>query len=781
MNINFLGKLNIGERDFFKYTRLLVYLLVFFVPLFFLPWTSEILEFNKQFLVFIFSMGALILYLVQVVRSGKLTFKKNQLNFPILIFISSVILVSLFSDFRYQSIFGGFGAGFYESLISMAAFVILFFVILNTFGFDAESRKTDALKLLNIFNISLLVVLVLGILNLLGAPVFKYFGISQKFFNTVGTLNSLGILAAVLLVFSISKSSFSGRRYLGYLRPVSIFVSLFFLLILNWWVLWVVAITGLVFVVVIGSMRDWRISTYFWPLILIMAAVLLMLLDFNFASLLGLSTPVEIAPSFSTSFDIASKTLIKNPLFGAGPENFSRAYELYKPDSINSTDFWVIRFSEATSQMFNMLVSYGLVGFAALAFLIFASIRLGFRNQELFPIFATFIAAWALYPYNMTIGFGFWLLTGLLALSSSRDEEVSIDLEKSPRHSLITSVLFVCVLIAALVGTYFVAVRYVANVKFAKALTMAGDSDRQTKLLVETVNLSKNEDLYSRVLATYLVSQVSRELENLKATKTAEERQVILSKVQNYSATAINLGIQTTERNKNDSVNWFSRALVYEGLINVIEGSHQWALKMYEEYAKVSPKDPEPYLRMGNLNLSMSESLKQLGAKGSESQAFAFLKSAEENYKKALGLKPNYILAIYNLGVVYERQGRVKDSIAQLELLKSTNPLDANLALQLGLLYYRDNQKARSLSEIQRAILIFPNFSNARWYLALLFEENGNLDASLDQLYRIRELNPDNKILEDKIKGLRAGKRSLPPERVTGFKPLETENRTQTR
>ncbi|MEK7579951.1 MAG: tetratricopeptide repeat protein [Patescibacteria group bacterium] len=780
MNINFLGKDIIGgEQVFFRYTRWLIYILVFSVPLFFLPWTSEVLEFNKHFLIFVFSAAALTLYLVQVVRSGKLTFKKNPLNYPILIFIGAIILVSLFSDFKYQSIFGGFGAGFYESLLSAIAFAVLFFVVLNLFGQNSGSAKTDALKLFNIFSFSLFIVLVLAILNLFGVPVFKFFGISQNFFNTSGTLNSLGVLAAVLLVFSISKPSFDGGgQYFGYLRPFFIALSLFFLLILNWWVLWVIAITGLVFTVIIGSMRDWRISTYFWPLIIIMAAVLLILLDFNLSSILGLNMPIEISPSFSTSFDIASQTLMKDPLFGTGPENFARAYELYKPDSINNTDFWNVKFSEASSEMFSMLVSYGLVGFAALAFLLFAAFRLGFRNQEFFPVFGTFIAAWALYPYNITIGFGFWILLSILALSSSKNEEIFVDLEKSPRHSLITSVCFVCVLILTLVGAYFAVVRYAANIKYVKALTLQSDSERQTRLLVEAVNLSKNEDLYSRVLANFLVARINRGLENLKTAKSVEERQAILSQIQNYSATAINLGIQTTDRNKTNSVNWFSRALVYEGLINVVDGSDQWAIRMYEEYAKVSPKDPEPYLRIANIYLSVAEAVR-LNSQVPPNQVIAFFKSAEENYKKALGLKPNYVLAIYNLGVVYERQGRVKDSINQLEILKSANPLDANLALQLSLLYYRDNQKSKSFSEVQRAILIFPNFSNARWYLALLLEERGELNAALEQLYKIRELNEDNKLLEGKIKELKAGKRSLPPEKVTGFKPLETKSRAQ--
>ena len=797
MSIDFLRKINIEEEtgeepmatltadvfpardlNLFKYARWLVYALVFLVPLFFLPWTSEVLEFNKQFLLFVISGAAPILYLTQVVRSGRLVVKKGLANYAVLIFLASVLLVSLFSDFRYQSIFGGFGSGFYGSLISSVTFAVLFFLIFNLFGLgrsDSDSTQEDAGRLLNVFGLSLFLALLLGTLGLLGVPVFKLLGVSGQF-NTVGTFNSFGILASVLLVFSISKAGFSGESPLRYVKIPALFLSLFLLLLFNWWVLWLAAVSGLVFVVVSRSMKSWRISSYFWPLILVLVAVVSMLLNFNLAGLLKTNLPIEISPSFGTSFGIARQALGEDPLFGAGPENFSLAYNLYKPASLNNTAFWNVRFSEATSELFSTLVSYGLVGFAAFIFLIFTVSRLGFRNSDMFPLFAVFVAAWVLYPYNMTLGFGLWFLSGLLALSASgRDDELHFDLEKSPKHSLLTSVSFVCVLVLVVVGLYFIVLRYAANVKFARALNNQ-DIDRQTELLVDAVNLFKSEDMYPRVLANFMVSRINQEIGNLNATQAAAERQAIISRIQNFSAVAINLGSETTQRHSEDPANWFSRALVYENLINVVDGSNQWAITAYQEYLKRSPKDPEPHLRIGNIKLAEADFLRQSGQANAQSRIFEILKSAEESFQKALELKPNYVSAIYNLGVVYERQGRVKDAVRQLEIIRAANLNDANLALQLGLLYYRDNQKAKAFSELERAISIFPDFSNARWYLALFYEERGELDAALGQLYRVEKLNPENEVLKQKIGQLEAGKRLLPPQRVTGFEPLEEEN-----
>jgi len=780
MNINFLSAKSFfpDSLNLFKYARGLVYFLVFLVPLFFLPWTSEVIEFNKQLLVFVFSGIGLILYLIQAVRTGRLVVRKSFLNFAVLVFLATVFLVSLFSDFKYQSVFGGFGSGFYQSFITFAGFAIFFFLTLNIFGFSDNSAKEDAQKLLNIFAMSLLAVLILGILQIFGIPVFKILKGSGKFFNTVGTFNSFGIIAAALLTLCLSKAAFQ-KGLLGYLRLPALFIALFILLVLNWWVIWVITISGLVFVIISNSVSDWRMTNFFWPISLIIVAVIFIFFNFNLAGVLGIKPPVEVSPSFQASFDIAKKVLADNPLFGVGPENFQLAYDFFRPQSINNTIFWNVKFSESASEAFNSAISLGLIGFAAFLFLLFAGLREGIKDHKLLPLFAVFVSAWFLYPFNLVIGFSFWLLLGVMALAASKkSDELEINLEKSPRLSVFASVSFVGVLLLILTGFYFIGLRYAANIQFAKALNES-EVEKKTQLLVSALNLNRNEDLHLREAGNFLIVRVGRELANLNGVKNEADRQAVADRIKNFSAAAVNLMEDLTRRHSRDSRNWLARALVFENLINVVDGSDKWAIKMYEEYLKLSPKDPEPYLKIGNINFAAADFLRQLNQAKLQNQISAGLKLAEENYRKAIELKPNYILAIYNLGVVYERQGRVKDAVGQLELIKQANPSDANLAFQLGLLYYRDNQKTKSLNELERATAIFPDFSNARWYLALLYEERGELDTALAHLYEIEKLNPDNQILKVKISQLEKGSRLIPPQKVTGIKPLEEKSRSE--
>jgi tetratricopeptide (TPR) repeat protein len=149
------------------------------------------------------------------------------------------------------------------------------------------------------------------------------------------------------------------------------------------------------------------------------------------------------------------------------------------------------------------------------------------------------------------------------------------------------------------------------------------------------------------------------------------------------------------------------------------------------------------------------------------------LVSAEENFKQAISLYNNYGEALYNLAAVYDRQGKVPEAIKQFEKLQAANQRDPSIPFQLGLLYYRNNQKNNAFEAWQRAVLLFPNYSNARWYLSLAYEEKGDLENALIQAKEIEKLNPENESVKQRITQLEAGQRTIPPEKVLNQKPLD--------
>jgi len=113
---------------------------------------------------------------------------------------------------------------------------------------------------------------------------------------------------------------------------------------------------------------------------------------------------------------------------------------------------------------------------------------------------------------------------------------------------------------------------------------------------------------------------------------------------------------------------------------------------------------------------------------------------------------------------VYDRQNRIPEAIKQLEQLIPANPNVPTLIFELGLLYARDNRLDDAMTALQRAVLLAPDYANARWYLALLMEEKGDITGALEQLRAIREKNADNEALNAKITQLE----STPPVTAEG-------------
>lgn len=85
----------------------LVYVMIFLVPLFFLPDTVDLSEYNKQYFIWlVVSFAALVWIFRMVFLEKKVIWKRTPLDIPVLIFFIANFLIYIFSVDRYLS-FGG--------------------------------------------------------------------------------------------------------------------------------------------------------------------------------------------------------------------------------------------------------------------------------------------------------------------------------------------------------------------------------------------------------------------------------------------------------------------------------------------------------------------------------------------------------------------------------------------------------------------------------------------------------------------------------------------------
>lgn len=767
------------------YSRLSRWLLVagvFILPLFFLPWTTSILEFNKQMLLLALSGAVLILWLLHVVVSGQLSWRATPLDKGILALLLAVSLSTIFSLVRFKSLFGLTGS-LSDALVSVIALTVFYFGVVNIFDDKGEKLRT-------VLGCSLALALLYGLLNMLGLQVFKFLNISafsfaaSKAFNTVGSINSLGILAAVSLPLFAGRKTHLNISIFKYLNMLGVILALAILVLLNWWVLWTVAIAGMAAMIALDSLNNpgFKISKFLLPMTVIVLGVFLMVVGFNL-NFLKKDFPIEVSPSHGLSLDVAQSVLKENLAFGYGPENFSLAFDRYGADKLANTTLSNAKFYDSASQVFNWAIQGGLVMLLAFASLLWflghsmfnylKTSRLKEGDVGVVSAVVALAVGMFLYPFNLTLMFVAYAMLGLMALALWGDNKRTFNVEERAATSLISSLGFIGGLILVLVGSYFGAALYVSDIKYAQALTNK-DLEKTVNLLVEAINWNGQDDRYYRVSSQVAIALLSTELSKKDNDKDRP------AKIQNHISSAINLAKQATVVNPQESNNWANLGDIYQNLMGLVDGVDKLAEDSYLKAAELRPGDAAFYNSIGNMYLAKSDLDRRLAA-GGGANAYKFqqavmpdLTKAEENFKKAIEISDSFGLAIYNLGSVYDRMGKVREAIAQLEKIAPYNSDQPTIAFQLGLLYYRDNQKDKSFDQLQRAVLLSPDFANARWYLGLIYEERQDIPNAIDQMQKIlaTDANKDNQAVLNKLDELQNGKRTLPPKKVLDQKPL---------
>ena len=113
---------------FQKITRISLYLLVFLIPLWFLPVTQEILNFQKQALLVILVLAAFVAWLAKTVREGELNIRMTWIHILVLAVLFTTSISTFFSLWRYGS-FWGWPLNAPDSFLTILFLALLYFLI----------------------------------------------------------------------------------------------------------------------------------------------------------------------------------------------------------------------------------------------------------------------------------------------------------------------------------------------------------------------------------------------------------------------------------------------------------------------------------------------------------------------------------------------------------------------------------------------------------------------------------------------------------------------------
>ncbi|MFA6132036.1 MAG: tetratricopeptide repeat protein [Patescibacteria group bacterium] len=761
-----------------------LYALFFFLPIFFLPFTNEAFEVSKQTLMVILAFVALLAWLGSMVMEKKLAFRAGWLNLLPALLLLGGLVSSIFSLAGYQS-WVGQSSQEYTSFLTLAVSVVIFYVLMNKAG-ETTVQRNIFFAILSATSLSALITL----LNIFGLGFIPF--LTAHGANTVGTITSFTVFLTIMMVFSMGmwlvgkkeRNDFFPVGIKGAVtRGLVIFLSVattILLVAIDFWVLWVLAIFGMLLVMVFVFLQQnefGKSNRFIVPLIIILISIFLLFLT----SPIKLNLPLVIGPSYGTSWDITKQVLSDGPMpliFGSGPGTFSFDYTKYKPDEVNQTIFWDTNFDRAKSQGLTTLATFGVVGlgFWLLLVLVIGLKALGRLLKErehdewkityvLFASWATLILANLLYSSNMSLTFLFWALTGLLA------SQVALKIKEtgfvsSPKLGLVFSFAFVLVSVGVIVTLFVTGQRYASEVAFAKAVELdnAGAPIEQiTAKLGEAVSLNSLSDIYYRNLSQAFLLRTKDTI----TTATADESKIDANEasiIQQLVKAAMTSADRAAYLSPNNVSNWVQRGNVYRDVMPVVTGAEDVAAASYLKAMELEDNNPAYSTGLARLYLAVSDRArnlksstnKELAASAVESEKNSLV-SAEQYLNQSIVLKADYAPAHYYLAAVLERQGKLKDAAARLAALRDYKPLDVGLGFQLSMLYIRLTDYDSAQKELERILELSPNYSNARWYLASMYEIDGKLNEAINQVAKVAELNPGNQAVQTRLSKLKSG------------------------
>ena len=745
-------------------TKFGLYLAIFLIPIFYLPFTDEKLELNKYFLLYFLVFISLLCWLGRSILKKNFEIRRTPLDIPLLAIWFLYFLAALLSQDKFLSFFGDF------SFLSLSFFGLTMFLVFYFLIVQNLSKISQILGAVYLFLFG-------GTLSaayflLFTFKLFVWPSFLPQFGLVSGSNTLFGVYLAVIFVISLAFLTVKKREFvLDVFFLLCALVALAALVVLGFKLVWIITAAAIFLMLVFFLTHTDKVRTIWTSVAFTIFVISLLFMFLGVPKFLTANLPLEVSLSSNVSWQIAADTITagaKNFLFGTGPGTFLFDFSQYRPIEFNNNFAWNIRFRQSYNSAFDWLMTIGVLGSLAMLFLILMVLGLiistwlkhllelrgkkktveageeavGFFHRSPL-IFWGLVGAWlTLLVSFFLINFGaahwlaFWLLLGLMVSASAHLAKIELpvwkfSLKTTPQYALATSFGFILIFTAIIVVGIYFGRYFAAEVLFVEALNKP--LDQKISNLSKAVEWSPHRILFQLSLADAFLNKASE-----IANKTND-----INQVAPFVSSAVQAAKNATDQSPNNVATWEYLSNMYASARAFAPEANNWTIGALEKAVALEPTNPTFYVALGNAKL--------LEKRYTE---------AKEDFDKAISLKPDFLMAYARLAFLEEMKNNISGSIAVLEKGLNYGIQDPDYVFQLGRYYFNRAQKGDyTLAEaaFRKSIILQPNYSDAIFSLGLLYEKVGNTGAALEMYRKVLDLNPGNTDIKKKINGLSGG------------------------
>jgi len=694
------------DRQLVRLIRMCFALLLLFVPLYFAFDTKELFEFNKMLAVYLLTIMIVGAWLARMVLQRRFIWQATALDIPILVFLISQLLSTIFSIQPRTSMFGYYSR-FHGGLLSSISYVLLYW------SFVAHMRKIDLpayffTALIGGFLVSLYAIPEHFGHSLSCVRVDSSFDVScwkqdvqSRVFATFGQPNWLAAYVITLLPLSSMVALFSqkqSRRLFAAVVTVSLFLTLLFtqsrsgLLGLAGGGITTIGLATLFITRQQKKRIIWNRNTLQRVLLVAIPSITALLLfgsvySPSLKSMLQQTTPVAIESQVETvtnrlevggSSSAEIRKIVwqgafavwrRYPIVGSGVETFAYSYYLDRPVEHNQVSEWNFLYNKAHNEFLNFLATTGIVGlgsylaiFLAAGIIVLRQITTTTKPSE---AAITVALASGIVALSISNFFGFstvmisvllFMYLAIIALidKSKNSSAATITQPKIPGISLFSWLqLAVVAGFSALLAFSVLRTRY-ADVLYARGSTEADQNlwESAFQNLSTAYQIAPQEAQYSDTLAlTYARAATTLGLSG-DATSAGE-----------IAVTAVSLSDRTLELNPEQRNFYKTRAQIFLVLAQLEPEFFAQAREALEKEIALAPTDAKTMYNLGIIANNQGEP-----------------ETAVEWFQQAVAFKPNYDAARWELSKLLLQQEKFTAAETELEYILTRAP--DNIAAQ---------------------------------------------------------------------------------------------------
>ena len=571
---------------------------------------------------------------------------------------------------------------------------------------------------------------------------------SLIFTDTPAALGVLSVSGFVLLLYlAISPQSSKLARRIAFVLAGLLLLPL---LLLDLSIVWaLLALSVLVILGLFVAHPRFSVKGAFSGLLI--AAFSLSVVFSLFASPVAVAYPAQVVPSPDLTLHVARESLTgPRLLFGTGPGTFTYNYIQHKPEYVNETAFWNTGFKQGYSYLLTLIATLGVIpmltALAGLMYLGYEVIVLsrsartsGFLEPSMLGIaLMVSVSGLVLLPGSvLTV----WLSVVIALQILSQQPGVTVHM----RRANALAALVLCITVFASIVS-ILTVRALSETAFVSALDSqhVQSASATRDQLDRAASLFPVNDVMYRNLAYSLLLSSAAELSASEPNDTQAAR---------YLALAVDSAQKATKLNPAQATNWEMLGTIYSELIPIDGNADVLAIEAYSEASMRAPTNPRYLLATGKLRLIRFNKLGTLaqGDPALEVVRQGELESAKVAIQSAYELRPSLSGLGFYLAQIHMYNKETEQAIGVLENAKAAGSLDAQSAIQLAVLYLDAERYADARTLLLALIAQDPEFSNARWYLATVYEFEGDIESALEQLRLVERLNPSNEQVLERI------------------------------